>query len=88
MACQELINGSNVTLEGEDITPYIDRATIRRPGLEARITTQAFGDLFVLLMLGWATGFLLALPKIAAMYLELAERRRAALAKASNTAEA
>ena len=22
--------------EGEDITPYIDRATIRRPGLEAR----------------------------------------------------
>ena len=22
--------------EGEDITPYIDKATIRRPGLEAR----------------------------------------------------
>jgi hypothetical protein len=57
-------------------------------GAAFTVATQAFGDLFVLLMLGWATGFLLALPKIAAMYLDLADRRRAALAKASNTAEA
>ena len=39
------------------------------------VAAPAYGDLFVLLMLGWATGFLLALPKIAAMYLELAARR-------------
>jgi len=52
------------------------------------VATQAYGDLFVLLMLGWATGFLLALPKIAAMYLELAARRYMALAKLGDAAPA
>jgi len=30
--------------EGEDITPYIDRATIRRPGLEARRVNVDFPE--------------------------------------------
>jgi hypothetical protein len=30
--------------EGEDITPYIDRATIRRPGLEVRRVNVDFPE--------------------------------------------
>jgi hypothetical protein len=30
--------------EGEDITPYIDRTTIRRPGLEARDVNVDFPE--------------------------------------------
>ena len=30
--------------EGEDITPYIDKATIRRPGLEARRVNVDFPE--------------------------------------------
>jgi hypothetical protein len=30
--------------EGEDITPYIDRATIRRPGIEARRVNVDFPE--------------------------------------------
>jgi hypothetical protein len=30
--------------EGEDITPYIDKATIRRPGLEARRANVDFPE--------------------------------------------
>ena len=52
------------------------------------VATQAYGDLFVLLMLGWAAGFLLALPKIAAMYLDLAARRHVVLAELKGAARA
>jgi len=34
-------------------------------GAAFSVATQAFGDLFVLLTLGWTLGFLLALPVLA-----------------------
>ena len=52
------------------------------------VATQAFGDLFVLLMLGWATGFLLALPRIAVIQLDRAARRYALLAGLRDAARA
>jgi hypothetical protein len=52
------------------------------------VATQAFGDLFVLLMLGWATGFLLALPRIAVIHLDRAARRYASLAGLRDAARA
>jgi hypothetical protein len=52
------------------------------------VATQAFGDVFVLLMLGWAAGFLLALPKIAVLHLDRAARRYALLAGLRDAARA
>jgi hypothetical protein len=47
------------------------------------VSTQAFGDLFVLLMMGWAVGFLLAMPVLAtrdvAVRQQRAEKREAML---------
>ncbi|MCU0833662.1 MAG: hypothetical protein MUC77_04380 [Chromatiaceae bacterium] len=39
------------------------------------VATQAFGDVFVLVMLGWAVGFVLAMPVLAARELALRQQR-------------
>lgn len=44
------------------------------------VATQAFGDLFILLTLGWAMGFLLAVPVMAAATAAPDPRRRASAA--------
>lgn len=39
------------------------------------VATQAFGDLFVLLMMGWSMGFVLAMPVLAAKSVEIRNER-------------
>jgi hypothetical protein len=39
-------------------------------GAAFTIATQAFSDLFILLILGWSLGFLFAMPTLAARHLE------------------
>ncbi|MGE3104301.1 MAG: hypothetical protein AB7F83_06055 [Lysobacterales bacterium] len=45
------------------------------------VATQAFGDLFILLTLGWTLGFLLALPSLAKRAAAAAQARRERLSK-------
>lgn len=42
------------------------------------VATQAFGDLFVLLMMGWTAGFLLAMPVLASRAVEARRQRTSA----------
>lgn len=41
------------------------------------VATQAFGDIYVLMMMGWAVGFLLAMPVLAAREAEMKQQRAA-----------
>jgi hypothetical protein len=42
------------------------------------VATQAYSDLFILLILGWCLGFLLAMPQLAGQKLADARRRATA----------
>lgn len=41
------------------------------------VATQAFGDIYVLMMMGWAVGFLLAMPVLATRDVEVRQQRAA-----------